>query len=127
MNTCKIQAKDTSHYSSFVICDVNCGIVNVEDVLLRRISCGSVNSLWSIRLQDNLWHLISKRLTNTNLLKFILDSHLSNFVSFSARLKFVEVRYDIQAGTPAASPTRGPTVAHISRAYIPPLLWMVHF
>ena len=64
----------------------------------------------------------------TNLLKIILDSHLSNFVSGSARVKFVEVRYHIQARTPAASPTRGPTVAHISiDPYIPSLLRMVHF
>ena len=112
------------------IYELNYGIGNFEDVLLWRISWGSLRSYWSTRLDHNLWELISKCLMNTILLKVILDSDLSHFIS--AGKKVVEVRYPFQAGAPAAAPERGPTVGHIfhrtpARVEPPSLLWMNHF
>ena len=114
------------------IYELNYWIGNFEDVLLRRISWGSMRSYWSIRLYHNLWDLISKCLMNTILLKIILDSHLSHFIS--AGEKVVEVRYPFQARSPAAGPKRDPTVAHIfigpqpgSESDPSPLLWTFHF
>ena len=75
MNACKIQAKDTTQHLWFLfICELDYGIVNIEDVLLRRISGASMNSFWSFRLYHNLWNLISECLKKTNSLRIISNS-----------------------------------------------------
>ena len=74
-NACKIQAKDTTQHLWFLfICELDYGIVNIEDVLLRRISGASMNSFGSFRLYHNLWDLISECLMKTNLLIIISNS-----------------------------------------------------